>query len=139
MTDLFLGVIALAVLVMAIIQVAAIVFAARTARRVSDAVSRLERGVQPIVSNLQQVSADVARASASAAAQVERAGRLLDDVATRLDTTLASVHEHIIAPAREGFAFLQSLKSIFAILRPDGVSPRQRNAATDDEDALFIG
>ena len=47
MTDVFLGLIALAVIVMAAIQVAAIVFAARAARQVGDAVSRLEaKGVR---------------------------------------------------------------------------------------------
>ena len=49
----FLGIIAVAVLVMAIIQVAAIVFAARAARSVGEAVSRFEQDVRPIVANLQ--------------------------------------------------------------------------------------
>ena len=139
MSEVFLGVIAAAVLVMAVIQVAAIVFAARAARRVSEAVGRLEQGVQPIVANLQKVSADAARASASAAAQVERAGQLLDDMATRLDTTVAAFHENIVAPAREGFAFLQGLKSVLEIFRPSAPAPRKRSASSDDEDALFIG
>jgi hypothetical protein len=138
-SDLFLGIIALAVLVMAVIQVAAVVFAARAARRVSDAVTRLEQGVQPIVANLQQVSADAARASASAASQVERAGRLLEDVTTRLDTTVASFQENIVGPARDAFAFLQGLKSILATLRGEGDATRARGAAGDEEDALFIG
>lgn len=139
MNTLFLGIIALAVLVMAVIQVAAIVLAARASRRVGEAVSRLEQGVQPIVANLQQVSADAARASASAAAQVERAGRLLEDLGTRLDGTMASLQENIVVPARDAFAFLQSLKAILAAFRGDGGSTRKRNAPGDDEDALFIG
>ena len=71
MTELFLGVIAAAVLIMAIIQVAAIVFALRAARRVDDAVSRFEQHVQPIVANLQSISTDAARATSVASAQVE--------------------------------------------------------------------
>ena len=42
MSDVFLGVIAVAVSVMAVIQIAALVFAARTARRVGEAVGRLD-------------------------------------------------------------------------------------------------
>ena len=64
MSDVFLGVIAAAVAVMAIIQVAAIVVAMRAARRVGDAVSRLETDVRPIVANLKSMSADAARAAA---------------------------------------------------------------------------
>lgn len=138
MSDVFLGIIAVAVLVMAIIQVAAIVFAARAARRVTDAVSRLEQGVQPIVTSLQQVSADAARMTASAATQVERAGQLLEEIAGRVDGTMTSLQETIIGPAREGLAFLQSLRSILSVFRPAGAA-RKPGAPSDDEDALFIG
>jgi len=55
-TDLFLGIIAAAVLVMAVIQVAALVLAARAARRVGEAMARLEEDVRPIVANLTTVS-----------------------------------------------------------------------------------
>src|SRR5690606_36023184 len=67
--DVLLGVIAIAVLTMAIVQVAAIVFALRAARRVGEAVDRLERRVEPIVANLQALTADASRATTLAAAQ----------------------------------------------------------------------
>ena len=67
MNDLFLGVIAAAVLVMAIIQVAAIVYAARAARRLGEAFARLEQDVRPILASLQALSADAARATRVAA------------------------------------------------------------------------
>ncbi len=139
MTNVFLGVIALAVLTMAVIQVALIVFAARTARRVGDAVSRFEQTVQPILTNLQSVSADAARASASATAQVERAGQLLHDVATKVDETVMSVQESVLRPAREGLAFLDSLRGIFAAFRGEGGSGHKRSSSVEEEDALFIG
>lgn len=135
MTELFLGVIAAAVLVMAIIQVAAIVFAAQAARRVGQAVQRLEQNVQPIVANLQMVSADAARASAAAAAQVERAGKLMEDLAVRIDQTVSSAQEVILRPARDGLAFIERLRSMFFGTRPD----RSRPSTVDEEDALFIG
>ena len=77
MNDVFLGTIAVAVLVMAVIQVAAVVLAARAARRVGDAMARLEQDVRPIVANLQAMSSDAARAAGLAVAQVERADQLL--------------------------------------------------------------
>ena len=139
MTNVFLGVIALAVLTMAVIQVALIVFATRAARRVGDAVSRFEQSVKPIIANLQSVSADAARASEAAAVQVERAGQLLQDVATKVDQTVMSVQESILRPAREGLAFLESLRAIFAAFRGDGSAASKRSSTVDEEDALFIG
>jgi hypothetical protein len=137
-TDLFLGLIALAVLVMASIQVATIVLAARAARRVGDAVSRLQDSMQPILANLQSVSADAARASASATAQVERAGRMMEDLAARVDETVTSVQETILRPAREGLALLEMLRSLFTGSRPSRAGGT-RPSSVDEEDALFIG
>lgn len=146
MNDLFLGIIAVAVTVMAIVQVAAIVFATRAARSVGEAVSRLEREVHPIVANLQTMSADAARATTAATAQVERLQKTLDVVLDRVDAassrveqTLQTIQDGILAPAREGFGILQMVKSFFAPGRPPRSGPRPRPAPADDEDALFIG
>ncbi len=146
MNDLFLGLIAAAVVVMAIIQVTAVVFAARTARQVGEAVARFESEVRPIVANLQTISSDAARATASASAQVERMQQTLDGVLTRVDTaslrveqTLQTIQEGILGPAREGFSLLQMIRAIFSSNRPPRSGRPTRPAAADDEDALFIG
>ena len=60
MTNVFLGIIALAVLVMAIIQVAAILFAMSAARRIGQVADRLERDLRPVVSNLQAMTSEAA-------------------------------------------------------------------------------
>lgn len=119
MTDLFLGVIALAVLVMAAIQVAAIVFAARAARRVRDAVDRLEQNVQPIMANLQVMTSEAARASSAAAAQVQRAEQLIG----------------------EAFGTVQGIVAALASLGKGSgrEASRKRPAAAEEEDVLFIG
>jgi hypothetical protein len=144
--DVFLGFIAIAVAVMAIIQVAAFVFAARAARSVGEAVARFQEDVRPIVANLQTLSADAARATASATAQVERAQRTVDTVLDRVDAisarveqTLQTIQNGIFAPAREGYAFMQAIRAIFSSSRPSRPAPRPRPVAAEDEDALFIG
>jgi hypothetical protein len=144
-TDVFLGIIAGAVLVMAVIQVAAIVFAARTARRVTDVVGRLEQDVRPIVANLHSISRDAARATTAAAAQAERAQQAVDTVlarveaaSVRVEQTLATIQDGILSPARDGLAFLQTLRSIFTSFTSPGPR-RSRPAPADEEDALFIG
>lgn len=63
MSEVFLGVIAAAVLVMAAIQVGAIVLGMRAARRVERFVDKIEQDVQPIIGSLQAVTADAARAT----------------------------------------------------------------------------
>jgi hypothetical protein len=138
-SDVFLGVIAAAVFVMAAIQVAAILFAVRAARRVGDAVHRLEQDVKPIVANLRTLSSEAARASTMAATQVERAERLITDVSRRVDETAASLHASIVAPAREGYAMLLALIAALGALRTPGPGSRKRPAAAEEEDPLFIG
>ena len=62
MTDVFLGIIAVSVLAMAIGQVAAVIVAARTVRRVGDRLGQLEETIRPIVANVQRISDRTSRA-----------------------------------------------------------------------------
>lgn len=139
MTEVFLGVIAAAVLVMAAIQVAAVVFAARAARRIDRIADRLERDIQPVVASLQALTADAARATALAAVQVERADRLFNDLTQRVEQTLVAVQETLLAPAREGLAWLSGLKAVLAAFRDVKNPSATRPAGVEDDDALFIG
>jgi len=136
-SEVFLGVIAVAVTVMAAIQMAAIVFAVKAARRVGDAAGRLEEGVRPIVANLQTIAADAARATATAAAGVERVDRSVSDLFTRLHDLLAAMRDAVVRPARDGMAWLQVLKAAMDAFRAGG--ERRRRPAGDDDEGMFIG
>ncbi len=139
MTEVFLGVIAGAVAVMATIQVAAIVVMAKTVKRVGKIVGDLERDVRPIVTNLQALSADAARATALAAGQVDKADQLLNTLSKRVDDTVTSIQNSLVQPARDGMAILHGLKVAMSAFRDGGGgAPRKRPAAADDEE-LFIG
>jgi hypothetical protein len=138
-TDLLLGVIAAGVVAMAVIQIVAIRFALRAARRVGDAVSRFEQDVQPIVANLQSLTTEAVRATSVAAAQVERASQMMGDLARRVDETAAAVQSSIVRPAREGYAIFQGILAALAALRATPPPRSKRPAAADEEDALFIG
>jgi hypothetical protein len=137
--DFLLGVIAAAVVVMAAIQVAAVVYAARAARRIGRLAERLEQDMRPIVANLQTVTTDAARATALAATQVERADRLFTDLSQRIEQTLASIQEAVVTPARDGFAWLSGLKAMIAAFREIKRPAHSRQSAAEDEDSLFIG
>lgn len=139
MSDVFLGVIAAAVLVMAAIQTAAVIFAARAARRLDRLVDWVEQDIRPVVMSLQALTADAARATALATAQVERADRLFADLARRLEQTLAALQDTLITPAKEGFAWLNGLKAVLAAIQELRGAARPRRPTVDEDDALFIG
>ena len=136
----FLGVIAVAVTVMAAVQVGCIVFGARLARRVDQLATQVDREIKPLLMNLNKVGEEAARAAQLAATQVERVDRLFADVAIRVEDTAASLQSAIIAPAREGFALLSGIRAAFAALREiRSAAAPARSARHDDDDALFIG
>ena len=139
MNDTYLAIIAVAVAVMAVIQVAAIVVAMRAVRRVGDAVSRLEGDLRPIVANLKSMSVDAARTASIASAQAQRAEQLIGDLTARVNSTAAVVEQAVIAPAREAYAVVQGLLAAFSAFRQSAPSPGRRPASTEEEDSLFIG
>jgi len=139
-SGVFLGIIALAVSVMAIVQVGVIVFGARLAKRVEQVAAQVDREIKPLLVNLNVVGQEAARAAELAAAQIERVDVLFADVAERVEETAATLQSAIITPAREGMALVQGVRAAFAALReiraaagPAGVP------AHDEEDPLFIG
>ena len=139
MNEVYLGVIAVAVAVMAVIQVTAIVVAMRTARRVGDAVSRLEGDLRPVVANLKSMSADAARTASIASAQAQRAEQLIGDLTARVNSTVAVVEETVIGPAREAYAVVQGLLAALSAFRQGPAPSARRPATTEEEDSLFIG
>jgi hypothetical protein len=136
--DVFLGVIAVAVAVMAVMQVAALVIAMRAAGRVGAAVTRFEDDIRPIVANLKAMSADAARTASIASAQAQRAEQLIGDLTTRVNETVAAVEASVVAPAREAYAMVQGLMAAFGAFR-QGPPSSGRRRASEEEDALFIG
>ena len=139
MSDVYLGVIAFAVLVMASIQIAIIIVAVRAARRVGRLVDRLEDDLRPVVASVQSIAAEAAKAAQTAATQVDRVDHLTKDLATRVEETAAAFQSGVVAPLREGYAVIEGLKAVLSSLRDLRAKPRHRPSASEDEDALFIG
>ena len=139
MTEVYLAVIAVAVAAMAVIQITAIVVAMRAARRVGDAVGRFEADVRPIVTNLKAMSADAARTASIASAQAQRAEQLIGDLTARVNHTVAAVEASVVAPAREAYAMVQGILGALAVFRQSPPPAGRRQAATEEEDPLFIG
>jgi hypothetical protein len=132
------GVIALATLVMALIQVGIIVYGARLGRRLEELAGRVEHDVRPVIEAAAAATANATKATALAAAQVERADRLFADLSARIDQTAAAVQRGLLAPAREGRALLAGLAATLGALRELRRLDAERRAQ-EDEDPLFIG
>jgi hypothetical protein len=133
--EVFLGVIAAATLLIAIVQVSVIVVAGLLARRIMRLVDQVERDLAPIFANVNAIGRDASRATALAVAQVERFDRLIGDLVAKVERTVASVPSVVGAPAREGRAMMAALRAMVGAFR-DARRDRQRRG--DDEDALFI-
>ncbi|OFW45566.1 MAG: hypothetical protein A3J29_15105 [Acidobacteria bacterium RIFCSPLOWO2_12_FULL_67_14b] len=140
--ELLLGVIAFAVLVMALIQVAAIVAGIRLARRVDQIATQLDQDVRPLIVNLTALSSEAARTAALAAKQVERVDQVFGELTQRVDQTLAVAQAFVTGPARQGIAVVAGVKAVIDAFRGIRESSRRRQAsrpAVDDEESLFIG
>jgi len=138
MSNVLLGIIALGVMVMATLQVVAVIMAAKAAKGVADAINRFDADVRPIVSNLQQITSDAARATALAAAQVERIDRVMGDVSRHIEHTAKAI-PLLIESARDGFTVLGGLKAVVSAFREMRRTREQKPSSVDEEDALFIG
>ena len=137
-SDVFLGVIAVAVMAIAIAQVGVLVAAGRLARRVERLADQVEQEMLPLFAHLNAIGRDASRATALATAQVERADRLFTDMAGRVEQGMASLQSSIEAPAREGRALLIAFRAAFEVLREVRGNRRARQGRGDDEVALFI-
>jgi hypothetical protein len=150
--DVFLGVIAAATLVMAAVQVGAVVVTARAARQAKaavgqaqatmataqQAISSVREEIRPLIAKAGAVADEAARAAALATAQAQKIDRLVTDLSKRVDETATVVQRALITPAREGLAIMAALRAGIATLR-GGTDWRRRSSRSEEEDPLFIG
>jgi predicted PurR-regulated permease PerM len=139
-TSFFLGVIAAAAVVMAVVQVGAIIVVARLARRVDDLATQIRQELGPVAERLTMIAENLQQVTSLAAVQVERVDRLLSSATKRAEETMSVVQGVIVGPMREGLAVVAAVRGIAAAFRSfrsgDG---RRGSSRFDDEDPLFIG
>jgi hypothetical protein len=137
-SQIFLGLIAFATVIMAVVQIGAIVMLARLAGEVRDVVTTIRQDVRPLIARANAIADEASRTAAIATAQAQKIDRLVTDLTRRVDETSAVIQEVILTPAREGMALVAGLKAGLAALR--GLrDTRGRPGRVEDEDALFIG
>jgi hypothetical protein len=138
MSETFLGIIAVATLLMALVQVGAIVALLRVARQAQQSIAEVQRDVRPLIAKATAVADEASRTATIATVQAEKIDRLLTDLAVRIDETAGVVQQAIITPAREGMAIVAALKAGLGALRGFRERPRHGRSA-DEEDPLCIG
>ena len=131
----FLGIIAMATLVTAILQVVLLVAAAQLVRRVGRFVDIIEQDVRPIISSINNIARDASRVASLAAAQIERADHALSSTVLRVEELLAHVQTLVANTLRDGNAFMMGIRAVMAAIR--AFQGRRRRRGEDDE-ALFI-
>jgi hypothetical protein len=152
LSQIFLGVIAGATLVMALIQIGAAVMGARFARQAQEALGKaqetlstaqqtitsVQADLKPLVAKANALADEAADTAAMAKAQVAKVDEMVTDVSARVKETSAIVQQAIVTPAREGLAIFAAAKAMFAALR-EGAPWRGRPSPSEEEDSLFIG
>jgi hypothetical protein len=135
--SLFLGTIAAATLVMAALQVGAVIAAARVVRRVDELSDRVQREVGPLIARATEIAEEARRTAGLATQQMERVDRMVAELALRVTDTAELLQRSVAAPIREGTALMAGIRAGLAALR--GLRETARAGRVEDEDALFIG
>lgn len=138
-SEVFLGIIAAATLVMAVVQIGAIVAAVRLSRQAQQVLQSVHQEVRPLIARAHAIAEEASRTVALATTQAQKVDRLITDLSLRVDETAGVIQEAIITPAREGLAIVAAVKAGLSALRGlRDMRPRNGRHA-EEEDPLFIG
>ena len=138
-SDLFLGVIAVATLIIALIQVGALIAALRLARQAQQVIQMVHQEVRPRIDRAHAIAEEAAKTVALATVQAQKVDRLVTDLSRRVDDTSAVLQEAIITPAREGLAIVAAVKATLGALRGFRDVTHRNSRHAEEEDPLFIG
>jgi hypothetical protein len=131
----YLGVMAAALAIMAIVQIGVIIVAIRLGKQLSATVDEIRREVRPLIEKAHRISDDAARATSLAVAQIEKMNQLLTTTSSRVSETLGLVQHAVVEPVRQGAAVVAAVRAAVSAFR----SWRASHHTREDDDALFVG
>ena len=132
----FLGIMALALVAMAVAQIMISVALVKASRQMSDAVLGIQRDLRPLIDKATRMTDDAARVTSLVAVQLERVDRLVASLSVRIDETMTVVQEAVVSPLKQGATVIAALRGLFAAFR----EWQGRSApAREDEGPLFVG
>ena len=139
---IWLGVIAVSIALMAMIQIGLIIVSLRVARQLSAAADDIRKEIKPLVEKVHRIADDAARATSLASIQIERIDQILSTTTARVDEGLSILRNAVGGPLRQGYAVALAVRAAISAFsrRSDRDTRRPSSAATrDEEDALFVG
>jgi hypothetical protein len=135
----FLGVIAVSTLVMALIQIGAIVATLRVARETQKVLTAVQQDVRPLIAKATTIADEASKTVALANVQVQKVDTLVTDLTKRVDETATIVQQAIVTPAREGMAIFAAIRTGLGALKGMGDFRGRAGRHAEEEDPLFIG
>lgn len=138
-SPIFLAIIAAATLIMALIQVGAVIAILRVAKQAQTTLSMMQREVQPLIAKANDLAGEASKTMTLATAQAQKVDRMVTDLTRRVDETSAIVQQAIVTPAREGIAIVSGIKAALGALRSGADFRGRTGRHAEEEDPLFIG
>lgn len=139
LSTLFMGVIAVAVAAMAVVQVGTLLYGLRVVRRLDRMADQVEKEIMPVIDRVNAVSGDITRATSLAVAQIERADQLFARFAVRAERLMSVGQDAVIEPVRRSAALIHALRAALEALRAPARQPSGKASADEEQEALFIG
>jgi type IV secretory pathway VirB2 component (pilin) len=140
---IFLGVIAVSTLVMALIQIGAIIAALRAVRETQKVLTTVQELVQhdvrPLIAKATSIAEEASKTVTMATAQIHKVDTLVTDLTRRVDETAAIVQKAIVTPAKEGMAIFAAIRTGLGALRGMGDFRGRHGRHAEEDDPLFIG
>lgn len=137
-SETFLGIIAISVMVMALLQLGAVVMLGLQVKKLMRITDDVQRQIKPIADRVHAIAEEAHRAAALATRQVQRVDDLMADVTRRVDETGAAIQSLVTGPLRQGSAVLGGLRAVLTAVLTSR-SDRRYDRDEDDNNALFVG
>jgi hypothetical protein len=117
MSDVYLGVIAAATVLMAVVQIGVLIAGIIAVKRMHEVLVRVEDSVRPVLAHVDELVVDTTESIAAVRAQLDRVERQTLHVLTRTDEAVQRVHTYLVAPAREAIALAAGARTLIGALR----------------------
>ena len=127
-----LSVIAVATVIMAVVQIGVVLFTSRLAKRVNRLVDVIEREIKPTLARVDTVSSDVARVTSLASNQAERLDQIASHLIEKIDEILTVAARSVFAPLKQGAGFLSGLRAALLAFRDEST---QSQPPTDSDES----
>lgn len=142
MTDwqlVFLGAMAVSLVVMAAIQVGVIIAVLRLTKQGMAALEDLRREIKPLIEKANRIADDAGRASSLALAQVERVDRFMAATSARVEDAVGLLQTVMAGPASKAAGVMAAFRAAVQAFQYFQSRRRRASPVRDEDDALFVG